>query len=112
MKTSKKAPAGMVFIPACNFYLGNTAGGRLEKPQKMVFVDSFFIDKFEVTWGEYEKCIKANICSSPRLEMQLENSLPVSGITFKDASRYCRYVDKRLPSEFEWEKAARGTDAR
>ncbi|MDA3863529.1 MAG: SUMF1/EgtB/PvdO family nonheme iron enzyme [Deltaproteobacteria bacterium] len=110
--TSKKAPAGMVYIPAGKFYLGNTGGGKLEKPQKRIFVDSFFMDKHEVTWGEYNKCVKDKICSLPRIEKQLGDNYPVRGITFNDATRYCRYADKRLPSEFEWEKAARGTDAR
>ena len=82
----------------------------------------FHIDSHEVTWGRYRACVDAGICSTRGLERYpetqkalrdpaLENH-PVDAITYAEALTYCTWVGKRLPTEAEWERAARGTDGR
>ncbi len=88
-----------------------------EKPQREVHVDAFYIDKFEVTNAEYQEFIDATGHVAPRhwenrKHPEGEGAFPVVYVSWKDANAYCRWAGKRLPTEIEWEKAARGTDAR
>jgi len=88
-----------------------------ETPQQEAYVEEFYIDKYEVTNAQYKEFIQAKGRAMPR---HWENGTypegkgdhPVVYVSWEDADAYCRWVGKRLPTEIEWEKAARGTDAR
>lgn len=112
----------MVKIPAGSFIRGSSegAGREDEMPRTKIFLDAFSIDKYEVTNSRYLAFIAATGHKEPfnvYAEISLfkvtgiEN-LPVVQVTWHDASDYCQWVGKRLPTEAEWEKAARGTDGR
>jgi formylglycine-generating enzyme required for sulfatase activity len=82
-----------------------------------VFLPAFEIDRFEVTVADYRRCVRAGRCDSgPLLQgdqrHHQERRNPITQVTWRDASDYCEYAGKRLPTEAEWEKAARGTDGR
>jgi formylglycine-generating enzyme len=88
-----------------------------EMPSGRVYLPAFEIDRTEVTRADYARCERAGACVSPRLgagDPRLgQPPHPVVGISARDAEDYCRYVGGRLPSDDEWEKAARGElDAR
>jgi formylglycine-generating enzyme required for sulfatase activity len=120
----------MVRVPAGEFIMGSTAdkivhwesvqcvgshGGytdyvRDEWPQMTVYLDEFEIDQVEVTYARYERCVEAGVCSPPR-EPAPSPEHPVL-VEWANANTYCQWVGKRLPTEAEWEKAARGTDGR
>ena len=94
-----------------------TMGDDENAPRREIYVDAFYMDKFEVTVALYERFMKATgSVSKPEgwAEIDLERAarLPVTSVTWHDAQAYCRWADKRLPTEAEWEKAARGSDAR
>ena len=102
-----------VVVPAGNFVMGDDA----ESPLREVYLDSFYIDKHEVTVSRYAKFLQATGGARPPEgweESSLDNAsaLPVVGVDWHDADAYCRWAGKRLPTESEWEKAARGADGR
>jgi hypothetical protein len=80
-------------------------------PLRFTGIWPYEIDRHEVTRGEYASCEMANACSKPAERAQGPH-FPVTGVTFKQAAAYCAFVHKRLPTELEWELAARGTDGR
>ena len=107
----------MVLIPAGEFIMGTDDRLRDEKPLHVVYINSFSIDKFEVTNEAYKIFVDAT--GHPAPDNWKENKYPagkgkhsVIFVDWNDANAYCRWSGKRLPRETEWEKAARGADGR
>ena len=104
-----------VAIPAGPFTAGSTRGDEDERPVRKVTVKAFAIDRTEVTRGDYAVCVAAGHCKATAEKTAAdapEAKLPVTGVDWNDAQAYCKFAGGRLPSEVEWEKAARGTDGR
>lgn len=110
----------MITIPAGPFIRGTTNGGFDEQPQRTIYLDTFSIDRFEVTNHQYHQFILATGHRKPGLPSRYVKSAgkmagpnqPVVYVSWDDAAEYCRWKGKRLPTEAEWEKAMRGTDGR
>jgi len=100
----------MALVAAGEFTMGS---GSAIRP---VTVDAFYMDKYEVTAARYGKFLKATMRKEPdnwpAVKFPQDADRPVTGVDWEDASAYCRWAGKRLPTEVEWEKAARGTDGR
>lgn len=122
--------AGMMFVPAGPFWRGCDANADdwcsteakgsvlYNVPYRELDLSAFWIDKYEVTIEQYRACMDAGACSSTDgtfsddVDPPEVPNLPVTGANWKSAEAYCEWADKRLPTEAEWEKAARGTDGR
>lgn len=112
----------MVLVEAGNFIAGSDTGYDDEKPVHTVYLDEFYIDKYEVTNFLYKACVEAGACDMPNRtssftrdsyygNSQYDNH-PVVFVDWDDARAYCQWRGMDLPSEAQWEKAARGTDGR
>ncbi|MCX7943006.1 MAG: SUMF1/EgtB/PvdO family nonheme iron enzyme [Deltaproteobacteria bacterium] len=107
--TSNVSPlrAEQVYIPAGEFIMGSEKGEEDEKPVRKVLLSAFYIDKYEVTNLQYQRCVEARVCGAPQnFLVNKSPSAPVVGVSYNDAKTYCEWVKKRLPTEAEWEKAA------
>lgn len=100
-----------VLVPAGEFVYGDSQGEEDERPTRRLTLPAFQIDRTEVTVAAYATCVAARVCRAPAASAQ-DGRLPVVGVSHADAATYCSFVGKRLPTELEWEKAARGTDGR
>ena len=129
---SMRSAQGMVQVPAGWFWMGCNIGSDNdcsfnEKPMRQIYLDEFWIDRTEVTAMQYEKCMKEGKCSKEGLGVKCGHginsnyknpcvwyrqdlkSCPVIALSWEQAKGYCEWAGKRLPTEAEWEKAARGT---
>ena len=108
--------SALIAIPAGEFVMGcneavDEACDDDEKPMHTVSLSAFEIEETEVTQGQYTACVLDGACSPPSCSWACaEPELPAGCVDFKQAKDYCEFAGRRLPSEAEWEKAARGTE--
>ncbi|HJS67572.1 MAG TPA: SUMF1/EgtB/PvdO family nonheme iron enzyme [Nitrospiraceae bacterium] len=108
--------APMVLIPAGPFTMGSHDGLPNERPEHTVTLDAYYIDRYEVTLSRYRRFLEEGKHDSPPTwddeAAVTVGDRPAIGMRWDSAVAYCRWAGKRLPTEAEWEKAARGTDGR
>lgn len=110
----------MVWVPPGDFLMGSPTGqgNSDQQPQHTVNLSTFLIDKTEVTAAQYQRCVEAGACSAPSADAHCtfgvagKENHPINCVDWNQAAAYCAWAGKRLPTEAEWEKAARGTDGR
>ena len=108
---------GMVFVPEGESVIGNEKGFPNERPERRVKLKGFFIDRTEVSNRQFQRYVEATLAHAPfgwRAGKPAPGTedLPVAWVAWEDAKRYAAWAGKRLPSEEEWERAARGDSLR
>lgn len=112
---SERIMTELVTIPSLELTRGDMNGEPDEYPERKVRVSSFRMERTEVSNRAYTACVEARACdATPYLEDDRfsEPDQPVVGVSWVDADRYCQWIGRRLPSEVEWEAAAKGGDLR
>jgi formylglycine-generating enzyme required for sulfatase activity len=110
---NQKDNSEMVFIEPGEFIIGDNNGSYDEKPEHKVYLDAYLIDVYEVANAQFKKFVSDTGYKPKgpwkRGYQQLQDNHPVRFVTWQDASAYAKWAGKRLPTEAEWEKAAKGT---
>ena len=108
--------APMVLIPGGPFTMGSNDGFPNERPEHTVTLDAYYIDRYEVTLSLYRKFLEVGKREPPPTwddeAATAVGDRPAVGMNWESSAAYCQWAGKRLPTEAEWEKAARGTDRR
>ena len=114
-----QTPAGtiheMVLIPAGKFVMGYDGSDENQKPAHAVSLGAYYIDKYEVSNAQYDAFVTMTSAQVPRYATDSnlnQPNQPVVGVTWVETNAYCALAGLRLPTEAEWEKAARGSDGR
>jgi formylglycine-generating enzyme required for sulfatase activity/tRNA A-37 threonylcarbamoyl transferase component Bud32 len=102
----------MVYVPEGTFMMGSADSDSDESPVREVYLDAYWIDKYEVNNAQYALCVEANECKKPWWDARYINpdyaNHPIINVDRYEASVYCEWVGGSLPTEAQWEKAARG----
>lgn len=105
-------PRGMACIPGGPFLRGTDDGPADTRPRQSVFVQTFYMDLDEVTYSAWQACVRRGACrrAGPNYSDFDHPRQPITGVNWFDAVQFCEAAGKHLPTEAEWEKAARGAD--
>jgi formylglycine-generating enzyme required for sulfatase activity len=115
--SGRRDPVEMAAVPGGDFLMGSDdpEADADERPVARIRVEAFWIDRVEVTNARYGACVEAGTCSLPAgaaMNDATKADHPVTIVSWAQAVAYCAWASKRLPTEAEWEKAARGLGAR